>query len=436
MTFCLLPRRTSLLLGALCLLSSCSGRQDADRAAANGASTGDASAIDLSAMPADTLRVMTYNLEDVRTDDLLRKDHPRLLAAARVIQKIRPDILFLNEIAYDQPGVPGYADGDEPGQNGTRFAEFVARSAGVGFEPIHYVAFMAPSNTGQASGYDLDHDGQAVTDYPVPPSASDDGTPAAQTPEGRSFGNDTWGFGTFPGQYAMALLVRQDLTIDREFARTFRHFRWRDAADTHPPVDPETRQPWYDEATWNRFPLSSKSHWDVPITLDSGRTLHLLLSHPTPAAFDGQEQRNRLRNRAEIKFWSDYIASTLSADGVASIVDDTGTPGGLEPGARFIIMGDLNADPDEGSAIDDPIGSFLLSNPAINASFTPRADAEGIAAFPRLDSDDTAQWGMRVDYVLPSVDIAILDGMIVRRAEGLNQVSDHFPVYLDVVIDG
>ena len=46
-----------------------------------------------------TLRVMTFNLEDVRTEDLSRMDHPRLKSAAATIQELRPDILLLNEIA-------------------------------------------------------------------------------------------------------------------------------------------------------------------------------------------------------------------------------------------------------------------------------------------------------------------------------------------------
>ncbi|MCH8276803.1 MAG: endonuclease/exonuclease/phosphatase family protein, partial [Bacteroidetes bacterium] len=148
-------------------------------------------------------------------------------------------------------------------------------------------------------------------------------------------------------------------------------------------------------------------------------------------AFDGSERRNKLRNRAEIKFWADYIS------GAEFIRDDRGMAGGLEAGAAFVILGDLNADPDEGSAVDDPIGTFLLSNEAVNSGFTPVADSAGLAAFPDLDPDDTAGWGMRVDYVLPSADIEILGGMIVRPTpDSPGGVSDHFPVYIDIRVGG
>ena len=38
----------------------------------------------------DVLRVATFNIEDVRTDDLRDPDHPRLKQAAAILQSIRP----------------------------------------------------------------------------------------------------------------------------------------------------------------------------------------------------------------------------------------------------------------------------------------------------------------------------------------------------------
>ncbi|GMQ82331.1 MAG: endonuclease/exonuclease/phosphatase family protein [Rhodothermia bacterium] len=377
------------------------------------------------------IRIMTFNVEDIRTDDLLRADHPRLQAAARIIQQLQPDILLINEIAYDQEGVPGYVSGSVPGQNGQRLAKnFFAVSEGEGLPGIRYQAFMAPSNTGQASGYDLNHDGRAVTSYPEPDEAAEDGTPAPQTDAGRAYGNDNWGFGTFPGQYAMALLVREEHEILVDEARTFQHFLWKDLPGANRPTDPDTGEFWYDDEIWNQFPLSSKSHWDVPIRLEGGKVIHVLASHPTPPAFDGPERRNQLRNRAEIMFWNAYITNG------SFIVDDAGVSGGLPEGESFVIMGDLNADPDEGGSVDNPIGSLLFSLPAVNERIIPRADSIGIAAFPDLDDDDTAEWGLRTDYVLPSVDLNIAGASMYRWPGGVRSlVSDHFPVFIDVVLD-
>lgn len=381
------------------------------------------------ARDADTLRIATYNIEDVRTAALLDANHPRLKAAAARVQRLRPDILLLNEIAYDEPGAPDVPPEAEAGQNGQRFADnFLAVAQGPDLQPIRYHAFTAPSNTGQHSGLDLNRDGRITPNYPPLPPLPADGQPNRQTEAGRAYGDDSWGFGTYPGQYGMVLLVREGLEILHDSARTFQHLHWERMPAALQPALPDST-PWYDIDTWQRFPLSSKSHWDVPVRLPGGAILHVFASHPTPPAFDGEEERNKRRNHDEIRFWSDYL------NGAAYIVDDQGNLGGYHGAHPFVILGDLNADPDEGSSIDDPIGTFLLSHDRINGTVAPQADDAGQTAFPDLDPDDTARWGRRVDYVLPSTDVEVLASGVWRpAAEGL-QVSDHFPVWLDAVFD-
>jgi hypothetical protein len=287
---------------------------------------------------------------------------------------------------------------------------------------------MAPSNTGLNSGFDFDNDGVAVMNFPEPPPAADDGAPGAQTPGGRAYGNDAWGFGTFPGQYGLAVLVRDGLSIREEGVRTFQTLPWHTMPGALRPVDAESGEPWYSDAEWEAMRLSSKSHWDLPVQLPGGAVIHVLASHPTPPAFDGPEQRNKRRNHDEIRFWADFL------DGASYLVDDRGNSGGLPPGAHFVILGDLNADPDEGNALDNPVGTYLLGHHRINGAFVPEATRAGRAAFPDLDPDDTARWGLRVDYVLPAATLEVLDGGVWRETEpGDVAVSDHFPVWIDVV---
>ena len=61
-----------------------------------------------------TIRIATFNIEDTRTDDLKNLDHPRLKQIAAIIQRLRPNVILINEIAYDEPGSPGFVEGDEP----------------------------------------------------------------------------------------------------------------------------------------------------------------------------------------------------------------------------------------------------------------------------------------------------------------------------------
>ena len=368
------------------------------------------------------IRVAEFNIEDARTDEISNPANPRLKRIAEIIQRIRPSVLLLSEIAYDGPGAPGFKEGATPGRNAQLFADnFLAVPQAPDVRPLRYRAFMAPTNTGQSSGLDLDRNGTVVSDYPaVPPR----GTQAS--PEALAYAGDCWGFGTFPGQYGMALLVDDRLKILTDRARTFRLLPWDYMPGAHLPSRADGT-PWFTDAERHIVRLSSKSHWDVPVEMPGGAVLHVLCSHPTPPVFDGPEKRNARRNHDEIRFWADYINSE------PYIVDDTNTPGGLAEGSWFVIMGDLNADRNKGDNFKEPIGTLLLANPRVNASCTPVSDTE----VPGLETTDTAAFKMRVDYILPSKQIDIARcGMwrIAPGPPGSPFPSDHFPVWAELVL--
>src|SRR5690606_28109034 len=111
---------------------------------------------------------------------------------------------------------------------------------------------------------------------------------------------------------------------------------------------------WHADAIWDQLRLSSKSHWDVPVRTPLG-VVHVLASHPTPPVFDGAERRNSARNHDEIRLWSEY----LSAADADWLCDDRGRCGGLQPGARFVILGDLNNDPADGDGRHEAIVELL-----------------------------------------------------------------------------
>ena len=101
---------------------------------------------------------------------------------------------------------------------------------------------------------------------------------------------DAYGYGRFPGQYGMALLSRYPILEDQ--ARTFQTLKWS--------AMPGALRPrgYYPDDVWRHLRLSSKSHWDVPIGVgmrEDGFVVHALCSHPTPPAFDGEEDRNGCR---------------------------------------------------------------------------------------------------------------------------------------------
>lgn len=372
-----------------------------------------------------TMRVVAFNVQDVRPSDLADAAHPRLKHLAEVIQRVRPNIILLNEIACSMPGSPGFQEGMPPDSNARRFVDlYLSTPQAPELGPLTYRVFAAPVNSGVCSGFDLDNNGRAVKSYPDPRGGPDRGAPHPEPgPEARDYGNDCWGFGAFPGQYGMALLVAEPLEVLAEQARTFQRLPWDYMPGAFLPTK-EDGTPWYSDEERALMRLSSKSHWDVPVRLPGGAVVHLLCSHPTPPAFDGPEMRNKKRNHDEIRFWADYVSDA------SYIVDDAGRDGGLRAGQSWIILGDLNADADEGDSFKNPITNLLGSISRLNLGDVPLADIDAGS----LSRDDTASFGMRVDYVLPSTDLEWLRGGVYRAIPSGAKAfpSDHFPVWVDV----
>lgn len=330
-------------------------------------------------------------------------------AVAEVVQRSRPAVLVLQEFDHDPEALDLFR------------SRYLAVGQG-GAEPIDYpYVYAPPSNTGVPSGFDLDGDGSV-------------GGPG-----------DAHGFGAFPGQYAFAILSAHPIEADA--IRTFAALRWSTMPDARAPIDPRTGEPWYAPDAWAALRLSSKNHVDVPVTI-AGRRIHLLVAHPTPPVFDGPEDRNGRRNADEIRLWADYVDPARSG----WIVDDAGLAGGLAAEASFVVLGDMNADPIDGDSVEGAIGQ-LLDHPRIDPAVArgarvPQSEGGRLAGrAPEHQGDpahDTAGWGLRVDYVLPSTDLtAVASGVfwpgpddataaLVAEADGAPTSSDHRLVWVDV----
>jgi endonuclease/exonuclease/phosphatase family metal-dependent hydrolase len=373
-----------------------------------------------------TIRVATYNTSLNRdaagqlVHDLEGGDNEQARKIAEVIERVRPEILLLNEFDYDE---------------GHRAAElFRTKYLAVsqnGCEPIKYDNyFTAPVNTGRPSGRDLSHNGRL-------------GQP-----------DDAIGFGRHEGQYGM--LVLSKFPIDRAHVRTFQKFLWRDMPGALLPINPKTHKPFYDADDLAVLRLSSKSHWDVPIDVtstdsaaDSSRpyVLHLLCSHPTPPVFDGPEDRNGHRNHDEVRLLADYVDPKQSE----YLVDDAGHHGGLAADALFVVAGDLNCDPVDGEGMRSTMDQ-LLKLPNVNASFTPTSEGGPLVVRQfadqfinhhgdpsRVTADFTGEHHgcLRIDYVLPSRGFEVVKGGIFWPAPGQPgadaiTATDHRSVWLDI----
>ncbi|WP_228039598.1 5'/3'-nucleotidase SurE [Dolichospermum sp. LEGE 00240] len=338
---------------------------------------------------------LNRNADGQLVTDLSTPNNAQAKTVAEIIQRNNPDVLLINEFDYSPAAV-------------NLFRENYLQISQNGATPVNYSYFyIAPSNTGTASGFDLNNNGTTVT-----------------TPGASGYGDDAFGFGNFPGQFGMLLLSKYP--IDTANIRTFQNFLWKDMPGNLLTNDLTVNNPatsvnenlngFYSPEEINVLRLSSKSHWDVPITVN-GETVHVLVSHPTPPTFDGTEDRNGKRNSDEIRFWADYITPGKGD----YIYDDGGKKGNLAAGSSFVIMGDQNADPLDGDSYNNAIRQLLL-NPSINTNVIPtslgapqQATSQGQAnnnhkgnpAFDTADFADTAPGNLRTDYVLPSSDLQI-----------------------------
>ncbi|MDO6835940.1 endonuclease/exonuclease/phosphatase family protein [Pseudoalteromonas carrageenovora] len=375
-----------------------------------------AASFSFNALANESLRIATFNVsmdatnhtpkgEQIKSDALanaLKANHQQIKNIAEIIQRVRPDIILLNEFDY------------------------IPKEQGIEYFKKHYLnvsqnnqqvidfpySFIAPVNTGLATHFDLDNDGKST------------GIMA-----------DAQGFGFFEGHYGMAVLSKYPIDFDK--VRTLQKFKYKDMPNAQMPTDPKTGENWYNKNEWQALRLSSKSFWDLPVKVNN-KTVHVLASHPTPPVFDGDEDRNGKRNHDEVRLIADYVSNK------AYIYDDKGQKGGLKADSRFIILGDLNASP-EGDKARTNTTDQILKNALINASFVPQSAGAKEQYDTNVAQNYTANWQARVDYVLPSnYGLKIKNGGVFwpikssneyRLIKDRNASSDHRLVWLDLIVE-
>lgn len=298
---------------------------------------------------------------------------------AEVVQRVRPDVLVLQEL-----------DRDESERSLTVFHDLYLAVGQGGAAAIDYPhRVFPPSNTGVPTGVDLDGDGVVAAP------------------------RDAKGFGHHEGQYAFALLSRFPITD----VRTFAGLLWRDMPDSLLPAQ------YYSPAAQDVLPLSSKTHLVAEVATPGG-VITVLAAHPTPPVFDDPAiDWNGRRNADEIRLLADLLREETSR----YARDDAGVVAGMAAGAAAIVAGDLNADPERGDSRDGAIDQ-LLRHPDIQPIAPTGAGGTATADFGG---------GLRVDYVLPTAALEVVSSGVFWLEKDdplarLNDASDHSLVWLDV----
>lgn len=276
-----------------------------------------------------------------------------MLRLRDLIVEQAPDILLLLDFDHDFEG--------------RALQAFVDLLATAGHPMPHH---LAPTpNAGQITALDLDGDGRL------------------------GGAGDAQGWGRFTGDGGMVLLSRFSLIPDT--LRDHGPFLWRDLPGTRLPQD-ETGAPVLSDAILAVQRLASVAAWEVSVHPPNGPPLGLMAWHAGPPVFGGPHRRNWLRNAAENAFWLARLDGRL----------------GPLPRHPYVLLGDSNLDPDRGAG-DHAVMRALLGHPALQDPAPRAAEAP-----PGVRADATAHWpqgpgALRVDYILPSADLAVTDARLV-----------------------
>lgn len=281
----------------------------------------------------------------------IRKGDKQVTAARDIIARAAPDILVVAGIDFDLELHAAKA-----------FSETLPH-------PYPYIFSQRP-NSGRATSLDLNGDGKF-------------NGPA-----------DAQGFGYFSGDGGLAVFSRHP--FDLPHFRDMSALLWKDLPDAKLPRD-ANGNPFPSQAAQAAQRLSSTNHWALPVVVN-GTRITFLISQASPPVFDGPEDMNGLRNRDENRLWLLFLNGQL----------------GTKPPKPFVLVAGTNLDPNDGDG-HRRVMQQILQHPHLQDP-APRSEGAKEAADSHHKGDpalDTADWAgptpgnLRVDYILPSIDIKI-----------------------------
>ena len=346
---------------------------------------------------AEPVRVATYSPELTRDGpglllrDILKGEDPQVAAVVSVIVSANPDILLLTGFDFDagQAALDALAD----------------RLEAAGASYPH--RFSLRPNTGMATGLDMDGNGRS-------------GEP-----------RDAQGWGRFAGEGGMALLSRYP--VETASVRDLSLLLWKDIPGAELPRVGGAPFPSAEAQAIQR--LSTTGHWIVRIGWPGREPLTLLAFSATPPVFDGPEDLNGLRNADEIGLWQALLDGALAQEA---------------PASAFVLLGNANLDPADGDGRREAISALLADSRLQDPKpASPGGSAEADRDQSGPPALDTADWpggaengpgNLRVDYVLPSADLAVQASGVVWPSAGAalltaRAASRHRLVWVDLVPD-
>ncbi len=317
------------------------------------------------------IRIVHYNIKELDSTKI-NKPNSQLENVKKVLSKLEYNILSLNEVQYDIPGVPTYRYKTR-GENLTHFAEYINKDMkdwNFSFHPANTGALARKKSNG--SFYSNFNNKQA-RDYA-----------------------DKVNFGVFPAQYSTGALF--------DFKKTYevlvKDLKWFD-------FNPKVKLSRYKQADGKPLPkdmeLFDKTFSDVTINV-RGKEVHLILLHTVPSYhFGNKKSPNYVRNADQLRFLEWYLTGKTDFPVELEHVKP------LPPGTPFIAIGDWNTDITNKRNPGSKVLRRLLKK------FTPWMEKPGITN--ESPGYSKKRLKLTLDYIMFSDHFELVKGGVYRPKE-------------------
>ena len=317
------------------------------------------------------IRIVHYNIKELDSTKI-NKPNPQLTYVKNVLKGLEYNILSLNEVQYDIPGVPNYQYKTR-GENLKNLAKFINSDMSNWNSSFH------PANTGALAR--KKSDGSFYSNF--------------KNKKANDYA-DKVNYGIFPGQYSTGALF--------DFKKTYevlvKDLKWKD-------FNKKVSISKYKQANGKPLPkdmeLFDKTFSDVTVKI-KGRDVHLILLHTVPAYhFGNKRSPNYQRNADQLRFLEWYLTGKTDFKIELEHVKP------LPPGTPFIAIGDWNTD----ITNKKNSGSKVLRR--LFKKFTPWMEKPGITN----ESPGFAKKRLKLtlDYIMFSEHFELVKGGVVLPKE-------------------
>ncbi|MCO4793205.1 MAG: endonuclease/exonuclease/phosphatase family protein [Bacteriovoracaceae bacterium] len=251
-----------------------------------------------------TIRVVHYNIKELSTPKI-DKDTHQIRNVKKVLEGHSFDILSLNEIQFDQQGVPTLLQTSK-GENLKKLA--------TKFDLTDFNDVFHPANTGEKAK--KKKDGSYFQNV---------GTSVARAHA------DQENFGVFPHQYSTGALLKYRIISEI----VIKDLKWK---DFNPKIDLSKFRMGNKKRIPKDISLFDKNFTDVVADVD-GHEVHFIFLHTVPSYhFGNKKSPNYIRNADQLRFLEWYLTGSTDIDVNLSSIKP------LSPKATYIAMGDFNTD--------------------------------------------------------------------------------------------